>query len=182
MNPKVWETSGHVSGFSDPLVECTKCQHRFRADQLVDPKACPDCDGVLGEARQFNMMFKTQVGAMEDSAATVYFRPETAQGMFVNFKNILDSFAPKLPFGMAQIGKAFRNEITPKDFVSALFMFPEWEMSARPNPNIIGIMTIAVIKAARRYFFRNLKGLRSDIAYCNGLISILYWSCNDSAF
>lgn len=74
MNPKVWETSGHVSGFSDPLVECTKCQHRFRADQLVDPKACPDCDGVLGEARQFNMMFKTQVGAMEDSAATVYFR------------------------------------------------------------------------------------------------------------
>lgn len=128
MNPKVWETSGHVSGFSDPLVECTKCQHRFRADQLADPKTCPDCGGALGEARQFNMMFKTQVGAMEDSASTVYFRPETAQGMFVNFKNILDSFAPKLPFGMAQIGKAFRNEITPKDFIFRVREFEQMEI------------------------------------------------------
>ncbi len=117
MNSKVWETSGHVAGFSDPLVECTKCQHRFRADQLTDPKVCPDCSGALGESRQFNMMFATKIGAMEDSASTVYLRPETAQGIFVNFKNIIDSFHPKLPFGIAQIGKAFRNEITPRDFI-----------------------------------------------------------------
>ncbi len=117
MSSKVWEASGHVAGFSDPLVECSKCHHRFRADQLADPKVCPDCKGALGEARQFNMMFATQIGAMEDSSATVYLRPETAQGVFVNFKNIVDSFHPKLPFGIAQIGKAFRNEITPRDFI-----------------------------------------------------------------
>lgn len=134
MNPKVWETSGHVAGFSDPLVECTKCQHRFRADQLEDPKVCPDCGGALGESRQFNMMFKTQVGAMEDSSATVYFRPETAQGMFVNFKNILDSFSPKLPFGMAQIGKAFRNEITPKDFIFRVREFEQMEIEYFVDP------------------------------------------------
>lgn len=134
MNPKVWETSGHVAGFSDPLVECTKCQHRFRADQLEDPKMCPDCGGALGESRQFNMMFQTQVGAMEDSASTVYFRPETAQGMFVNFKNILDSFSPKLPFGMAQIGKAFRNEITPKDFIFRVREFEQMEIEYFVDP------------------------------------------------
>ncbi len=128
MNPKVWEASGHVAGFSDPLVECAKCHHRFRADQLEDQKVCPDCGGALGEPRQFNMMFKTQIGAMEDSAATVYFRPETAQGMFVNFKNIVDSFAPKMPFGMAQIGKAFRNEITPRDFIFRVREFEQMEI------------------------------------------------------
>ncbi len=117
MSSKVWEASGHVAGFSDPLVECSKCHHRFRADQLDDPRVCPDCKGALGESRQFNMMFSTKIGAVEDSSATVYLRPETAQGVFVNFKNIVDSFHPKLPFGIAQIGKAFRNEITPRDFV-----------------------------------------------------------------
>jgi glycyl-tRNA synthetase len=117
MNSKVWEASGHVAGFSDPLVECSKCHHRFRADQLSDPTKCPDCKGDLGAARQFNMMFSTQIGAMEDSSARVYLRPETAQGIFVNFKNVVDSFHPKLPFGIAQIGKAFRNEITPRDFI-----------------------------------------------------------------
>ncbi len=128
MNPKVWEVSGHVAGFSDPLVECTKCKRRFRADQIESKDVCPECGGVLGESRQFNMMFKTQIGAVEDSAATVYFRPETAQGMFVNFKNIVDSFHPKLPFGMAQIGKAFRNEITPKDFVFRVREFEQMEI------------------------------------------------------
>lgn len=117
MNSKVWEASGHVAGFADPLSECVKCHHRFRTDQLSDPKLCPDCGGSLGESRQFNMMFATQIGAMEDSSATVYLRPETAQGVFVNFKNVVDSFHPKLPFGIAQIGKAFRNEITPRDFI-----------------------------------------------------------------
>lgn len=117
MNPKVWEASGHVSGFADPLVECKKCKHRFRADHLKDLKKCQDCGGELGEARQFNMMFKTSVGSVDGSDTTVYLRPETAQGMFVNFKNIIDSFHPKLPFGIAQIGRNFRNEIAPRDFI-----------------------------------------------------------------
>src|SRR3989338_4729911 len=104
MNPKVWESSGHVAGFSDPLVECEKCKKRFREDHLEDKKKCPSCGGALGEMRQFNMMFKTHVGATEDESSTSYLRPETAQGMFVNFKNTIDSYHPKLPFGMAQIG------------------------------------------------------------------------------
>lgn len=117
MNPKVWEASGHVGGFSDPLVECEKCKHRFRADHLADVTKCPDCGGKLGEARQFNMMFRTTVGSVDGSDTTVYLRPETAQGMFVNFKNIIDSFHPRLPFGIAQIGRNFRNEIAPRDFI-----------------------------------------------------------------
>ena len=117
MNSKIWEASGHVAGFSDPLTECSKCKKRFRADQLEDKEKCIECGGKLGEMRQFNMMFATKIGAMEDSASTVYLRPETAQGIFVNFKNTVDAFHPKLPFGIAQIGKAFRNEITPRDFI-----------------------------------------------------------------
>ncbi len=117
MNQAVWKASGHVGGFSDPLIECKKCKKRFRTDHLEDKKKCPECGGELGEERQFNMMFKTQVGATEDESSVSYFRPETAQGMFVNFKNVLDSFHPKLPFGLAQIGKAFRNEIAPRDFI-----------------------------------------------------------------
>ena len=117
MNPKVWESSGHVAGFSDPLVECEKCKRRFRADHLEHASKCPECDGALGEARQFNMMFKTHAGAAEDESSVVYLRPETAGGIFVNFKNVVDSMHPKLPFGIAQIGKAFRNEIAPRDFI-----------------------------------------------------------------
>ncbi len=128
MNSAVWKASGHVDTFSDPLVECTKCHHRFRADQLEKAGICNDCGGKTGESRQFNMMFKTQIGAVEDSSATVYLRPETAQGMFVNFKNVVDSFHPKLPFGLAQIGKAFRNEITPRDFIFRVREFEQMEM------------------------------------------------------
>ena len=117
MNPKVWEASGHVSGFSDPLVQCEKCKKRFRADHLDGATKCPECKGALSELRQFNMMFKTSVGSVDGSDTTVYMRPETAQGMFVNFKNILDSYHPKLPFGIAQIGRNFRNEIAPRDFI-----------------------------------------------------------------
>jgi glycyl-tRNA synthetase len=117
MHPKVWESSGHVAGFSDPLVECEKCKKRFRADHLENKDKCPECGGTLGSPRQFNMMFKTHAGATEDESSVVYLRPETAGGMFVNFKNIIDTFHPKLPFGMAQIGKAFRNEIAPRDFI-----------------------------------------------------------------
>lgn len=128
MNQKVWQASGHVSGFSDPLVECSKCKKRFRADHLEDSKTCPECGGALGEARRFNMMFKTSVGAMEDESSVSYLRPETAQGMFVNFKNIVDSLHPRIPFGMAQIGKAFRNEIAPRDFIFRTREFEQMEI------------------------------------------------------
>lgn len=121
MNQEVWKSSGHVAGFADPLVECKKCKKRFRADHIdkdsKDKKKCPECEGELGEEKQFNMMFKTNIGATEDENSVSYLRPETAQGMFVNFKNVVDSFHPKLPFGLAQIGKAFRNEIAPRDFI-----------------------------------------------------------------
>jgi len=133
MNAKVWEASGHVAGFSDPLVECVKCKRRFRADHIEGDK-CPECGGKLGESRQFNMMFKTAIGAMEDSAATSYLRPETAQGIFVNFKNIIDSFHPKLPFGIGQIGKAFRNEITPRDFIFRVRELEQMEVEYFVHP------------------------------------------------
>lgn len=134
MNQNTWKASGHVGGFSDPLVECEKCKRRFRADHLEDKKKCPECGGKLGAEKQFNMMFKTHVGAMEDDAAVSYLRPETAQGMFVNFKNILDTFHPKLPFGMAQIGKAFRNEIAPRDFIFRTREFEQMEIEYFVDP------------------------------------------------
>ncbi len=138
MNQNVWKASGHVGGFSDPMVECDKCKRRFRADQLDasarDSKKCPECGGKLGAEKQFNMMFKTHVGAAEDDSAVSYLRPETAQGMFVNFKNILDTMHPKLPFGMAQIGKAFRNEIAPRDFIFRAREFEQMEIEYFVDP------------------------------------------------
>lgn len=134
MNPKVWEASGHVDTFTDPLVECTKCQRRFREDQLKEKGVCDDCGGKTGEPRQFNMMFATKAGAVEDSSSTVYLRPETAQGIFVNFKNVVDSIHPKLPFGIAQIGKAFRNEITPRDFIFRQREFEQMEIEYFVRP------------------------------------------------
>ncbi|MFZ3043741.1 MAG: glycine--tRNA ligase [Minisyncoccia bacterium] len=128
MNPKVWEASGHVAGFADPLVECEKCKKRFRADHLDDLNTCPECAGALGGVRQFNMMFKTQAGATEGDSATVYLRPETAGGIFMNYKNVVDSIHPKLPFGIAQIGKAFRNEIAPRDFIFRLRELSQMEV------------------------------------------------------
>lgn len=128
MNSEVWKKSGHIDTFTDPMVECTKCKKRFREDQQREKGICDDCGGKTGGARLFNMMFRTQIGAVEDSSATVYLRPETAQGMFVNFKNVVDSFHPKLPFGMAQIGKAFRNEITPRDFIFRIREFEQMEI------------------------------------------------------
>jgi glycyl-tRNA synthetase len=128
MNQDVWKASGHVDTFTDPLVECSKCKRRFRADSLLASGKCDVCGAPTGESKSFNMMFKTQIGALEDSSATIYLRPETAQGMFVNFKNIVDSFHPKLPFGLAQIGKAFRNEITPRDFIFRVREFEQMEI------------------------------------------------------
>lgn len=129
MRQEVWQATGHVANFADPMVECDKCKKRFRADQLDDKINCSNCkDGKLSEPKQFNMMFETKVGANEDSSSVSYLRPETAQGMFVNFKNTIDAFHPKLPFGMAQIGKAFRNEITPRDFIFRQREFEQMEI------------------------------------------------------
>lgn len=135
MRQEVWQATGHVANFADPMVECEKCKKRFRADQIEDKEKCPECKGKLGEVKQFNMMFQTKVGASEDSSATSYLRPETAQGMFVNFKNTVDAFHPKLPFGMAQIGKAFRNEITPRDFLFRQREFEQMEIEYFIRPN-----------------------------------------------
>ena len=141
MNQKVWQASGHAKGFADPLVECEKCHHTFRADQLSTTNnqqpttKCPDCGGTLGEARQFNMMFRTHVGVIEDDSALSYLRPETAQGMFANFKNTIDSLHPKLPFGLAQIGKAFRNEIAPRDFLFRAREFEQMEIEYFVRPS-----------------------------------------------
>lgn len=134
MNAEVWKASGHAEGFSDPLVSCSACNRRFRADQMESP-LCPECGGMLTSPRQFNMMFETRVGAAEDSASLSYLRPETAQGIFVNFKNVLDAYHPKLPFGIAQIGKAFRNEITPRDFLFRVREFEQMEIEYFVHPS-----------------------------------------------
>ena len=128
MHPKVWEVSGHVKNFTDPLVDCKVCHQRFRADDLEDPTKCPACGGEMTEARQFNCMFKTFMGPVEDGAATIYMRPETAQGIFVNFLNVQKATRKKLPFGIGQIGKSFRNEITPGNFTFRTREFEQMEM------------------------------------------------------
>jgi glycyl-tRNA synthetase len=137
MHPRVWEASGHVAGFTDPLVDCRNCKHRFRADTLAEMKEphCPRCGSRdLSEARQFNLMFKTFMGPVEDEAAVVYLRPETAQGIYVNFQNVLGSSRQKIPFGIAQIGKAFRNEITPGNFIFRTREFEQMEMQYFVRP------------------------------------------------
>ena len=126
----IWEASGHLATFTDPLVDCRSCKERFRADHLKSLDTCPNCGnkGTLTEARNFNLMFKTNVGPVEDSASVAYLRPETAQGMFVNFKNVLETSRKKPPFGIAQIGKSFRNEITPGNFVFRTREFEQMEL------------------------------------------------------
>ena len=128
--PPVWEASGHLANFTDPLVDCKECQERFRLDKLDDPHACPSCGAKesFTEARQFNLMFKTHAGPVEGSGHEVYLRPETAQGMFLNFKNVLETSRKKPPFGIAQVGKSFRNEITPGNFVFRTREFEQMEM------------------------------------------------------
>jgi glycyl-tRNA synthetase len=130
MHPMVWKASGHVDGFSDPLVDCKSCKERYRADKIDMTKPCPKCGAKdsYTDIRQFNLMFKTQMGAMEDTASMVYLRPETAQGIFVNFLNVQTTMRKKLPFGIAQIGKAFRNEITPGNFIFRTREFEQMEM------------------------------------------------------
>ena len=128
--PAVWQASGHLDNFTDPMVDCRACGTRHRSDKLDDPETCPDCGvrGELTEPRQFNLMFSTHAGPVADSAATVYLRPETAQGMFINFANVLRTSRKRPPFGIAQIGKSFRNEITPGNFVFRTREFEQMEM------------------------------------------------------
>ncbi|MFQ6019500.1 MAG: glycine--tRNA ligase [Dehalococcoidia bacterium] len=153
MNPRVWEASGHVDTFADPMVDCKACKRRFRADELEQAQAahtgrpagahghaevkvslCPECGGALTEPRMFNLMFKTYVGPVEDDASVAYLRPETAQGIFVNFENVLTTTRKKLPFGIAQIGKAFRNEITPGNFIFRDREFEQMEIEYFVRP------------------------------------------------
>jgi glycyl-tRNA synthetase len=134
MHPRIWEASGHVEGFTDPMVDCKKCKSRFRADQLEDRDKCPNCGGELTEPRMFNLMFKTFMGPVEDSAHVVFMRPETAQGIYVNFHNVREASRQKMPFGIAQIGKAFRNEITPGNFIFRTREFEQMEMQYFVKP------------------------------------------------
>lgn len=135
MNQKVWQASGHVDTFTDPLVECSNCHGRFREDK-IDVSKCPSCgkSNTFGEARQFNMMFKTNVGPVDDEASISYLRPETAQGIFTNYKNVVDTLYPDVPFGIGQQGKAFRNEISPRDFVFRSREFEQMEIEYFVNP------------------------------------------------
>lgn len=136
MAPRVWEASGHIEGFTDPLVECKNCHERFRADKIDTSAACPNC-GVkdsFTEARHFNLMFKTYVGPTEEDASVAFFRPETAQGIFVNFQNVQTASRKKLPFGIAQMGKSFRNEITPGNFLFRTREFEQMEMEYFCSP------------------------------------------------
>ena len=158
MNPRVWEASGHVGGFSDPLIDCKECKTRHRADKLIeayDPSVhsegwsseetvkyikdhnivCPNCGkSNFTDVRQFKLMFETQMGVVEDAKDVVYLRPETAQGIFVNFKNIQRTSRKKVPFGIGQIGKAFRNEITPGNFI---FRMREFEMKLHQETSFL---------------------------------------------
>ncbi len=128
--PAVWEASGHLQNFTDPLVDCRACKERFRLDKLDDPAVCPRCGArdSFTEARQFNLMFKTHAGPVQDAGAVAYLRPETAQGMFTNFANVMTTSRKKPPFGVAQLGKSFRNEITPQNFVFRTREFEQMEM------------------------------------------------------
>lgn len=154
MNQKVWQASGHVDTFTDPLVECSNCKGRFRADKLEDPNKCPTCGkiGVFGEARAFNMMFKTNVGPIDDENSISYLRPETAQGIFTNYKNVVDSFYPDLPFGIAQVGKAFRNEISPRDFVFRSREFEQMEIEYFVHPERWEEAFEHWVKECKRFF------------------------------
>ena len=138
MHPKIWEASGHVEGFNDPMIDCKNCKRRFREDDETIKDKCPVCAGELTEARQFNLMFKTHMGAVAEDASVVYLRPETAQGIYVNYVNVMQSSRQRIPFGIAQIGKAFRNEITPRNFIFRTREFEQMEMQFFVKPGSDG--------------------------------------------
>jgi glycyl-tRNA synthetase len=166
MNPRVWEASGHVAGFSDPMVDCRNCKLRFREDDLKGPPAeiaCPNCGqrGSLTEARQFNLMFATHVGPVADTASVAYLRPETAQAMFVQFDNVATSMRRRLPFGIAQIGRSFRNEITPGNFVFRLREFEQMEMEFFVHPRDEDEWFAHWVEARRRWW-TDVLGIADD--------------------
>lgn len=169
MNPRVWEASGHVAGFTDPMVDCRACKARFRADRINDalcmkkpskkPGEHSECD--LTEPRLFNMMFKTTMGPVEDSASITYLRPETAQGIYVNFLNVQQASRQRIPFGIAQIGKAFRNEITPGNFIFRTREFEQMEMQFFVDPEADHMKWFEFWKGQRMEWHRSL-GLSED--------------------
>ncbi len=173
MNQEVWKASGHVGGFADPMSECIVCKHKFRTDQLTSEN-CPDCGGKLGESKQFNMMFQTKVGALQDETSVSYLRPETAGGIFVNFKNVLDTFSPKLPFGLAQIGKAFRNEIAPRDFIFRVREFEQMEIEYFVKPTDW--------EKSFEELRQEMHSFMSDVGIDKNLVSELAVSDEDRAF
>jgi glycyl-tRNA synthetase len=150
-HPRVWEASGHVAHFSDPMVDCKECKKRFRADH-VEGKSCPECSGELTEARQFNLMFKTFVGANEEASSVAYLRPETCQPIFANFKLLHTVSRKKVPFGVAQMGKAFRNEITPRNFIFRSREFEQMEMEYFVNPKESQKWFAHWVEARRQWF------------------------------
>jgi glycyl-tRNA synthetase len=183
MHPKTWVASGHVGGFSDPLVECLGCKKRLRADQLLEEKTgissvgltlaqigeackqhqvkCPECgEDKLSTPRQFNLMFSTEMGVVQGETQTVYLRPETAQGIFVNFNNVLDSYRIKLPFGIGQIGKAFRNEITPRQFIFRTREFEQMEIEYFVQPGTEEALFKEWVEYARGWFLK--LGMKSE--------------------
>jgi glycyl-tRNA synthetase len=161
MHPEVWVASGHVGSFTDPMVDCLgECKKRWRADHLTSDR-CPECGGPLSEPRQFNLMFKTFIGPVEDEAAQVYLRPETAQGMFVDFKNVVNSVRVRVPFGIAQQGRSFRNEISPGNFIFRLREFDQMEMEFFVRPGEDERWHEYWVK--ERYdWYLNVLGLRAD--------------------
>ncbi len=166
-HPAALKASGHVEGFSDPMVDCRSCKAHLRADQLGEKKQCPICGGKdLTEARQFNLMFETHVGATADEGSIAYLRPETAQSIFVQFKNVLETARKKLPFGIAQIGKAFRNEINPRNFTfrSREFEQMELEYFCRPNE---GMQLLEYWKEERLNFYENIGIPRAKLNVLN---------------
>ncbi len=165
MHPRTWEASGHVENFSDPLVDCKQCKTRFREDKLpqevIESKKCPECGGELTEPRQFNLMFTTHLGPVQDSGSVVYLRPETAQGIFVNFKNVVDTSRVQIPFGIAQVGKAFRNEITTKNFIFRTCEFEQMEMQYFVKPGTED-EAFEYWKAKRIAWYKEKLGIHED--------------------
>ncbi len=159
MHPSVWKASGHVDEFTDPLIDCKKCKMRFREDKVDTAKPCPNCGerDSFTESREFNLMFKTKMGPVEDASADVYLRPETAQGIFVNFLNVQSTMRKKIPFGIAQIGKVFRNEITPGNFIFRTREFEQMEMQFFVAPD------------TQKDFFEKWKEIRWNWHVGNGL-------------
>lgn len=158
----VWEASGHIANFQDPMVDCIECKHRYRADDIDLSKACPHCGKKSWTSvRQFNMMFKTEVGASAEHATHAYLRPETAQAIFINFKNIISTNRVKIPFGVAQIGKAFRNEITPKQFLFRMREFEQMEMEWFCKPETAQD-DFKFWCQHRREFYTKIIGLKED--------------------